>query len=166
MESTEIAELCFLGRDQDEALPKTTHSPHCMGCNRPGHMLFKTHQDFNQGWVQSRSGAASQGQEEPLSTEFYFSWTEGNKTILEKLKTKPEFSDLEIQPIALQNHFKRMQKDDMAREVFDKKVVRKENKKKQKEKEAEMSITEMALAQQGSSSIIKKEVLFQRLKRS
>ena len=68
-------------------------------------MLFKTHQDFNQGWVQSRSGAASQGQEEPLSTEFYFSWTEGNKTILEKLKTKPEFSDLEIHFIALQNHF-------------------------------------------------------------
>ena len=59
-----------------------------------------------------------------------------------------------------------MQKDDMAREVFDKKVVGKENKKKQKEKEAEMSIIEMALAQQGSSSIIKKEVLFQGLKRS
>ena len=60
-----------------------------------------------------------------------------------------------------------MQKDD--KKVFDKKVVGKENKKKQKEKEAKMSITEMALAQQGSSSIIKKEVtlkLFQGLKRT
>ncbi len=27
------------------------------------------------------------------------------------MKTKPEFSELEILPIALQNHFKRMQKD-------------------------------------------------------
>ena len=47
----------------------------------------------------------------------------------------------------------------MAREVYDKKVVGKEKKTKQKEKEAATSITEkMALAQQGSSSIIKKEV--------
>ena len=51
----------------------------------------------------------------------------------------------------------------MAREVFEKKVVGKEKKKKQKEKEAAMSITEkMALAQQGSSSIIKKEVTLEK----
>ena len=152
-----------------------------------------------------------------MNQKFYFSWTEDKKytlaklalryegykssdkphnekweTILEKLKTKPEFSDLEIQPIALQNHFKRMQKEalkaagismeganlsglpeepselvtllsNMAREVFEKKVVGKEKKKKQKEKEAAMSITEkMALAQQGSSSIIKKEVTLEK----
>ena len=32
--------LCSLdrGRDQDKALPKSTHSPHCLGCNRPGHL--------------------------------------------------------------------------------------------------------------------------------
>ena len=121
-----------------------------------------------------------------MNQKFYFSWTEDKKytlaklalryegykssdkphnekweTILEKLKTKPEFSDLEIQPIALQNHFKRMQKDalkaagismeganlsglpeepselvtllsNMAREVFEKKLLVKRRRRSRK----------------------------------
>jgi hypothetical protein len=31
--------------------------------------------------------------------------------VIEKLKMKPEFADLEIQPMALKNQFSRMQKD-------------------------------------------------------
>ena len=47
----------------------------------------------------------------------------------------------------------------MAKEVFDKKVVGKEKKKKQKQKEAAMNITEkLALAQQGCSGDIKQEL--------
>ena len=110
------------------------------------------------------------------------------ETIIEKLKMKPEFAELEIQPMALKNQFTRMQKDvlkaagismeganlsgqsvepselvtllcNMAKEVFDKKVVGKEKKKKQKEKETAMNITEkLALAQQGCSGGIKQEV--------
>ena len=148
-----------------------------------------------------------------MNQKSYFTWTEDKKytlaklalrhegykptdrahqekweNILEKLKMRPEFAELEIQPIALKNQFARMQKDvlkaagismeganlsglpeepselftllcNMAKEVFDKKVVGKEKKKKQKEKEAAMNITEkMALAQQGCSGDIKKEV--------
>ena len=148
-----------------------------------------------------------------MNQKSYFTWTEDKKytlaklalrhegykltdrnhqekweTIIEKLKMKPEFAELEIQPIALKNQFFRMQKDvlkaagismeganlsglseepselvtllcNMAKEVFDKKVVGKEKKKKQKEKETAMNITEkLALAQQGCSGGIKQEV--------
>ena len=148
-----------------------------------------------------------------MNQKSYFTWTEDKKytlaklalrhegykltdrnhqekweTIIEKLKMKPEFAELEIQPMALKNQFSRMQKDvlkaagismeganlsglseepselvvllcNMAKEVFDKKVVGKEKKKKQKEKEAAMNITEkLALAQQGCSGGIKQEV--------
>ena len=122
-----------------------------------------------------------------MNQKFYFSWTEDKKYTLAKLALRYEgykssdkphnekwetiLEKLKIQPIALQNHFKRMQKEalkaagismeganlsglpeepselvtllsNMAREVFEKKVVGKEKKKKQKEKEAAMSITE------------------------
>ena len=148
-----------------------------------------------------------------MNQKSYFTWTEEKKytlakyalryegykltdrnhqekweIIIEKLKMKPEFAELEIQPIALKNQFLRMQKDvlkaagismvganlsglseepselvtllcNMAKEVHDKKVVGKEKKKKQKEKETAMNITEkLALAQQGSSGGIKQEV--------
>ena len=115
-----------------------------------------------------------------MSQKTYFTWTDDKKytlaklvlrhegykstdrahtekwdIILTKLKLKPEFADLDIQPLALQNHFKRMQKDvmksagismeganlsglpeepselvtllsNMAKEIFDKKVFNKE----------------------------------------
>ena len=131
-----------------------------------------------------------------MNQKSYFTWTEDKKytlaklalrhegykltdrnhqekweIIIEKLKMKPEFAELEIQPIALKNQFFRMQKDvlkaagismeganlsglseepselvtllcNMAKEVFDKKNIGKEKKKKQKEKEAAMNITE------------------------
>jgi len=121
-----------------------------------------------------------------MNQKSYFTWTEDKKytlaklalrhegykptdrahqekweNILEKLKMKQEFAELEIQPMALKNQFSRMQKDvlkaagismeganlsglpeepselvtllcNMAKEVFDKKVVGKEKKKKQK----------------------------------
>ena len=140
-----------------------------------------------------------------MNQKSYFTWTEDKKytlaklalrhegykltdrnhqekweTFIEKLKMKPEFAELEIQPMALKNQFSRMQKDvlkaagismeganlsglseepselvtllcNMAKEVFDKKVVGKEKQKqKQKQKEAVMNITEkLALPQQG-----------------
>ena len=148
-----------------------------------------------------------------MSQKTYFTWTDDKKytlaklvlrhegykstdrahtekwdIILTKLKLKPEFADLDIQPLALQNHFKRMQKDvmksagismeganlsglpeepselvtllsNMAKEIFDKKVFNKEKQLKKKAKEAALSIEEkMALAQQGSSVTTKKAV--------
>jgi len=148
-----------------------------------------------------------------MNQKSYFTWTEDKKytlaklalchegykltdrnhqekweTIIEKLKMKPEFAELEIQPMALKNQFSRMQKDvlkaagismeganlsglseepselvtllcNMAKEVHDKKIVGKEKKKKQKEKETAMNMTEkLALAQQGCSGGIKQEV--------
>ena len=148
-----------------------------------------------------------------MNQKSYFTWTEDKKytlaklalrhegykltdrnhqekweTIIEKLKMKPEFAELEIQPMALKNQFSRMQKDvlkaagismeganlsglseepselvtllcNMAKEVHDKKIVGKQKKKKQKEKETAMNMTEkLALAQQGCSGGIKQEV--------
>jgi hypothetical protein len=148
-----------------------------------------------------------------MNQKSYFTWTEDKKytlaklalrhegykltdrnhqekweTIIEKLKMKPEFAELEIQPMALKNQFSRMQKDvlkaagismeganlsglseepselvtllcNMAKEVHDKKIVGKEKKKKQKEKETAMNMTEkLALSQQGCSGGIKQEV--------
>ena len=148
-----------------------------------------------------------------MNQKTYFTWTEDKKytlaklvlrhegykttdrahtekwdVILAKLKLKPEFTDLEIQPLALQNHFKRMQKEvmkaagismeganlsglpeepselvtllsNMAKEVWEKKEVNKEKQKKKKAKEAALSIEEkMTLAQQGSSVTVKKEM--------
>ena len=145
--------------------------------------MMKTH---NFEWEYSFVILKSLHRYNKMSQKSYFTWTEDKKytlaklalryegykssdkphnekweTILEKMKTKTEFSDLVIQPLALQNRFKRMQKDalkaagismeganlsglpeepselvtllsNMAREVYDKKVVGKEKKKKQK----------------------------------
>ena len=99
-------------------------------------LKFKMMKTHNFEWEYSFVILKSLHRYNKMNQKSYFTWTEDKKytlaklalryegykssdkphnekweTIPEKLKTKPEFSDLEIQPIALQNHFKRMQKD-------------------------------------------------------